>query len=205
RHDTRLGDEGCDVFRRRCQRRHVPGRGLAGRRFALRLDGFAGHEGSQIFRDNMWRDPLPRSMRPAETRSAETERQFLIGALSATGCVSAFAWTGAGVSSSRNLSSMPSIEAFASSGPVSRMSLCWNAVWMIVMPDFLQISLLGMTPGSVLNTGSFERNDNILNLPSVMNGTRRLSSVTTLAIFSGYSLAKYSATSAPMECPTMVK
>ncbi len=38
----------------------------------------------------------------------------------------------------------------------------------------------GITPGSVLKTGSLERNESILNLPSVISGTRRLSSTTTL-------------------------
>src|SRR5882762_6878101 len=57
--------------------------------------------------------------------------QFLIGAYSATGPGSVIfgtlVSTGlSGLSSSRNLSSMPWIDAFAASGPVSRMSLCWK-------------------------------------------------------------------------------
>jgi hypothetical protein len=51
------------------------------------------------------------------------------------------------------LSSIPWIEAFASSGPVSRMSLCWNGVRTTVIPAFSQISSSGTTPGSALKTG----------------------------------------------------
>src|SRR6516164_1763599 len=104
-----------------------------------------------------------------------------------------------GLSSSRNLSSMPWIEVLASSGPVSRMSLCWNEVRTTVIPAFSQISSSGTTPGSGLKTESFERNDRILNRPSVMNGTRRLSSVTTFLIRSEWRLAKYIEISPPLE------
>ena len=96
------------------------------------------------------------------------------------------------------------IDDLAASGPVSRMSLCWKPVFTTVMPDFSHCSSSGTTPGSGLNCVSLERNDRILNLPSVRNGTRRLSSVTTFLISSGYSLAKYIEMSPPIECPTMV-
>src|SRR5436305_656201 len=38
------------------------------------------------------------------------------------------------------------------------------------MPALAQVSSSGTTPGSALNTGSLERNDRILTLPSVRNG-----------------------------------
>src|SRR6266702_683125 len=104
----------------------------------------------------------------------------------------------------RNLSSMPWIEFLASSGPVSRMSLCWKSVFTTWMPAFSHSSSVGITPGSVLNCGSLERNDRILNFPAVTKGTRRLSSVTTFLISSGYCLAKYMVMSPPMEWPTIV-
>src|SRR5207237_2398221 len=105
----------------------------------------------------------------------------------------------------RNLSSMSWIDDFALSGPVSRMSLCWKPVCTTVIPAFSHSAGSGTTPGSALNCGSFERNDRILNLPSVMNGTRRLSRVTTFLTSSGYCLAKYMVMSPPIECPTTVR
>ena len=57
----------------------------------------------------------------------------------------------------RNLSSISSIEAFASFDPVSRMSSCRKGVFTTVMPAFSRCCAFGITPGSVLNCGSFER------------------------------------------------
>jgi len=65
-----------------------------------------------------------------------------------------------------------------------------DSVLTTLMPAFSQISSSGTTPGSALNTGSLERKDRILTLPSVTNGTRRLSSVTTFLTSSGCCLAK---------------
>src|SRR4051794_2583212 len=76
----------------------------------------------------------------------------------------------------------PAPDRLTSSAPRSLMSVCWPPVCTTVMPDFSRTPSGGMTPGSVLNFGSFERNDRILNVPSVINGTRRLSSVTTFLI-----------------------
>ena len=106
--------------------------------------------------------------------------------------------------SSRNLSSIDWIEDLAASGPVSRMSLCWKPVFDDRDAGLLALLVVGTTPGSGLNCVSLERNDRILNLPSVRNGTRRLSSVTTFLISSGYCLAKYIEMSPPIEWPTIV-
>ena len=45
--------------------------------------------------------------------------------------------------SARNLSSRLGIAPFASSGPVSRISLCWKWVWTTVIPALSASSLVG--------------------------------------------------------------
>src|SRR3954449_13446579 len=63
----------------------------------------------------------------------------------------------------------------------------------------------GSTPGSVWKFGSLERNERILSFSLSTNGTRKLSSVTTLDTTSGCCLAEYIAVSPPFEWPTSVK
>ena len=56
-----------------------------------------------------------------------------------------------------------------------------------------------------MNCGSLERKDRILTLPSVMKGTRKLSSVTTFLTRSGCCLAKNIEMSPPLEWPIRVR
>ncbi len=66
-----------------------------------------------------------------------------------------------------------------------------SSVRTTVMPAFWQISSLGIDAGIGLeHSDPCERNDRILNLPSVMKGTRRLSSVTTFLILIGVHLGE---------------
>lgn len=96
------------------------------------------------------------------------------------------------------------IEAFAVSGPVSRMSLCCISVFTTVISDFSHCSASGTTPGIRLELRILGAERQDLELAFGNERHAQIIERHDLLDMVGMLLAKSIEMSPPSECPTMV-